>query len=143
MNMLSSFQCQSFLRQSIRSGLSSLSSLSPEDLNFDLITTTASSLSSFSDLQTGIINTLHINDPVKYWFLFPTAICISTLAVTAGIGGAALFGPFLLIVLPAIGPSYPLTSATAAVTVAIVTETFGFSSGLYGYFKRGLIDRNM
>jgi uncharacterized membrane protein YfcA len=54
----------------------------------------------------------------------------------------ALFGPIFLIVFPALGPDYPLASPAAAVGIAILTETFGFSSGLLGYIRRGLIDFN-
>jgi uncharacterized membrane protein YfcA len=77
---------------------------------------------------------------LKYAFMFPTAIAVSTLAISAGIGGAALFAPILLIVFPLMGPEYPLQSASASVAVAILTETFGFSSGCLGYLRRNLID---
>ena len=76
----------------------------------------------------------------KYRFMFPLAICVSTCAITAGIGGAALFAPILLIGFPLLGPEYPVQSPAAAVAVAILVETFGFSSGLIGYFRRNLVD---
>lgn len=77
---------------------------------------------------------------MKYSFMFPTAIAVSSLCITAGIGGAALFAPILLIVFPLLGPEYPLQSASASVATAILVETFGFSSGCVGYFRRNLID---
>ena len=76
----------------------------------------------------------------KYWFMLPTCILIAFCANSSGIGGAALFGPIFLIVFPALGPQYPLSSPAAAVGVAILVESFGFSSGVSGYIRRGLID---
>ncbi len=75
-----------------------------------------------------------------YWFLFPVSICVATTAMLSGIGGAALFMPIFLIVFPLLGPEYPLASPVAAIGVALLTETFGFSSGFVGYFRKQLID---
>lgn len=75
-----------------------------------------------------------------YPFMFPTSVAVSTCAISAGIGGAALFAPIFLIIFPIMGPQYPLESSTAAVASAILVESFGFTSGLVGYFRRGLID---
>jgi uncharacterized membrane protein YfcA len=75
-----------------------------------------------------------------YWFMFPVSICIATTAMLSGIGGAAFFMPIFLIVFPLLGPEYPLASPVAAIGVALLTETFGFSSGFVGYFRKRLID---
>jgi len=75
-----------------------------------------------------------------YPFMLPVCVLVAFLANSSGIGGAALFGPIFLIVFPALGPQYPLASPAAAVGVAILVESFGFSSGVTGYFRRGLID---
>jgi Predicted permeases len=72
--------------------------------------------------------------------MLPTATAVATMAISSGIGGAALFGPIFLIIFPTLGPQYPLTSPAAAVAVAILVECFGFSSGLLGYYRRGLVD---
>ena len=77
---------------------------------------------------------------MTYAFMLPTAIAVSVLAISAGIGGAALFAPILLIFFPLLGPEYPLQSASASVATAILVETFGFSSGCLGYLRRNLID---
>lgn len=58
----------------------------------------------------------------------------------AGIGGAALLSPIFLLVFPLLGPSYPLPTAAAAIASALLTEVFGFASGLSGYARRGLVD---
>lgn len=81
-----------------------------------------------------------ISNPTLYWFMFPTAICVATTAMLSGIGGAALFTPIFLIIFPLLGPEYPLESAVAAIGSALLTETFGFSSGFVGYYRKGLID---
>lgn len=90
-----------------------------------------------------VVDTLAVGaelDFHKYAFMLPTATAVATMAISSGIGGAALFGPILLIVFPALGPQYPLASPAAAVAVAILVECFGFSSGLLGYYRRGLVD---
>lgn len=72
--------------------------------------------------------------------MFPISILVATTAMVSGIGGAALFTPIFLIIFPLLGPEYPLQSAAAVVGVALLTETFGFSSGFAGYYRKGLID---
>ena len=79
-------------------------------------------------------------DFTLYWFMFPISILVATTAMVSGIGGAALFTPIFLIIFPLLGPEYPLQSAAAVVGVALLTETFGFSSGFVGYYRKGLID---
>ena len=79
-------------------------------------------------------------DFTLYWFMFPVSIMVATIAMLSGIGGAALFTPIFLIIFPLLGPEYPLATPVAAIGVALLTETFGFSSGFVGYCRKGLID---
>ena len=79
-------------------------------------------------------------DLTLYWFMFPVSMCVATIAMLSGIGGAALFTPIFLIIFPLLGPEYPLASPVAAIGVALLTETFGFSSGFIGYYRKRLID---
>ncbi len=79
-------------------------------------------------------------DLTLYWFMLPVSMCVATLAMLSGIGGAALFTPIFLIIFPLLGPEYPLASPVAAIGVALLTETFGFSSGFVGYYRKRLID---
>lgn len=65
----------------------------------------------------------------RYAFMFPVGILVATCAQTAGIGGAAIMGPFFLLGFPLLGPAYPLHSVAASVATAILSEAFGFSSG--------------
>lgn len=78
-------------------------------------------------------------DGFRYAFMLPTATLVATCCQLAGIGGAALFSPIFLLVFPLLGPEYPLASPAAAIASALLTEVFGFASGLSGYARRGLV----
>lgn len=75
-----------------------------------------------------------------YWFMFPASICVSTAAMLSGIGGAALFMPIFLLIFPLLGAEYVLGSTVAAIAVALLTQTFGFTSGFISYYQKRLID---
>ena len=79
-------------------------------------------------------------DFTLYWFMFPVSICVATCAMLSGIGGAALFTPIFILILPLLGPEYALPSTVAAIGTALLTETFGFTSGFVGYYRKRLID---
>jgi len=68
----------------------------------------------------------------SYWYLFPISILIASISMSSGIGGAVFFSPLFLIALK-LEPS-------VAIGAALITEFFGFSSGLYAYRKAKLID---
>ncbi len=67
-----------------------------------------------------------------YWFLFPLSILIATIAMASGIGGAVFFSPLFMLGLK--------LDPVVAIGTALITELFGFSSGVYAYWKRRLID---
>lgn len=69
---------------------------------------------------------------LEYWYLFPISILIATIAMASGIGGAVFFSPLFMLVLK-LDPS-------VAIGTALITELFGFGSGVYAYWKRRLID---
>ena len=79
-------------------------------------------------------------DFTLYWFMFPVSIVVATCAMLSGIGGAALFTPIFILVFPLLGPEYVLNSTIAAISAALITQTFGFLSGFVGYYRRRLID---
>ena len=79
-------------------------------------------------------------DFTLYWFVLPIATMVATTAMLSGIGGAALFTPIFIVIFPLLGPQYPLGSTVAAIGTALLTETFGFTSGFVGYYRKGLID---
>ncbi|MDP6579876.1 MAG: sulfite exporter TauE/SafE family protein [Vicinamibacterales bacterium] len=66
------------------------------------------------------------------WFLFPAAVVIATLGMSCGIGGAILFSPMFMVVLE--------LPPAVAIGTALLTQLFGFSSGVYAYRRRQLID---
>jgi len=73
-----------------------------------------------------------------YLFMLPLSTLIATSCQLSGIGGAALFGPTFLLIFPLLNLSLP--SPGASVASALLTEVFGFASGLLGYSRRGLVD---
>ena len=79
-------------------------------------------------------------DFTLYWFMFPVAMCVATSAMLSGIGGGALFMPIFILIFTLLGTEYPLDSPATAIAVALLTETFGFSSGFVGYYRKRLID---
>jgi uncharacterized membrane protein YfcA len=82
-------------------------------------------------------------DFTLYWFMFPVSIVVATCAMLSGIGGAALFTPIFILVFPLLGPEYVLHSTIAAISAALITQTFGFFSGFIGYYRRRLIDYSL
>jgi len=79
-------------------------------------------------------------DYFLYWFMLPISTLVATGAMLGGIGGAAMFMPIFLIIFPLLGPEYAIAGPVAAIGVALLTEAFGFTSGLIGYLRRKLID---
>ncbi len=68
----------------------------------------------------------------ELWYLFPISVLIATLAMSSGIGGAVFFSPLFMLGLK--------LDPMVAVGTALITELFGFSSGLVAYVKARLID---
>ncbi len=69
---------------------------------------------------------------ITLWWLFPASILIASIAMASGIGGAVFFSPIFMLVLH--------LEPRIAVGAALLTELFGFSSGLAAYFRSRLID---
>ena len=72
--------------------------------------------------------------------MFPVSIGVATCAMLSGIGGAALFTPIFVLLFPLLGPQYELETTVAAIGTALLTETFGFTSGFIGYLRKRTID---
>ncbi len=81
-------------------------------------------------------------DPVivwyQYWFMLPISIIVASLAMILGVGGALFFSPIFILLFPALGVD--TLDPADAFGAALITEVFGFSSGLYRYSKQKLID---
>jgi uncharacterized membrane protein YfcA len=69
---------------------------------------------------------------LDYWFMLPVAVIFATVGTATGVGGASFFAPFFILAL-GIPPE-------VAVAMALVTEVFGFASGLYSYAHKRLVD---
>lgn len=64
--------------------------------------------------------------------MFPVSIAIATIALASGVEGATFFTPLFIL-----GLGLP---TEVAVGTGLMTEVFGFASGLYAYIRKGLID---
>jgi len=69
---------------------------------------------------------------LQYFYLFPVAILVAAVAMASGVGGATFFTPIFIL-----GLGLP---AEVAIGVGLITEVFGFISGLYAYAKKKLVD---
>ena len=69
---------------------------------------------------------------LEFWYLLPISIVIATIAMSSGIGGAVFFSPLFLLALK-LEPS-------VAIGTALLTELFGFGSGLVAYVRSRRID---
>jgi uncharacterized membrane protein YfcA len=68
----------------------------------------------------------------QYWFMLPIATIIATIAMASGIGGATFFVPVFILALR--------LPPEVAIGTGLITEVFGFASGLYAYARKRLID---
>ena len=72
---------------------------------------------------------------LEYWYMFPISVIIATIAMASGVEGATFFTPLFIL-----GLKLP---TEVAIGTGLITEVFGFGSGLYAYIKKGLIDYNL
>lgn len=69
---------------------------------------------------------------LSFWWLFPFSIVIAAIANGAGIGGATFFSPLFVIVLG--------LDPVIAIGAALLTEVFGFASGVIAHARARAID---
>ncbi len=69
---------------------------------------------------------------LEYWFVFPISVLIATIAMASGVEGATFFTPLFILGLG--------LDTEVAIGVGLITEVFGFASGLYAYIRKGSID---
>ncbi len=67
-----------------------------------------------------------------YWFLLPISIVIAALANGAGVGGATFFSPLFILALG--------LSPQVAIGTALITEVFGFASGVSAHARARTVD---
>ena len=68
----------------------------------------------------------------EFWFMLPIAIMIATIAMASGVEGATFFTPLFILALG--------LPAVIAIGTGLITEVFGFASGLFAYNRKRLID---
>lgn len=71
----------------------------------------------------------------ELWWLFPAAVLIATTAMASGVGGAVFFSPIFLLILG--------LEPAVAIGTALLTELFGFTSGLVAYVRSRRIDYDL
>jgi uncharacterized membrane protein YfcA len=64
--------------------------------------------------------------------MFPIAVLIATIAMASGVGGATFFSPLFILAL-GLPPE-------VAIGTGLITEVFGFASGVFAYARKRLID---
>ena len=69
---------------------------------------------------------------LEYWYMLPISILIATTAMASGVEGATFFSPLFILVLR--------LRPEVAIGTALITEVFGFASGLSAYARKRLID---
>lgn len=69
---------------------------------------------------------------LTYWFMFPISIAIAMIANGAGVGGATFFSPLFVLALQ--------LEPKVAIGTALITEVFGFASGVTAHARARAID---
>lgn len=69
---------------------------------------------------------------MEYWYMLPVSIVVATTAMASGVGGATFFSPIFILALH--------LRPDVAIGTALITEVFGFTSGVYAYASKKLID---
>jgi len=69
---------------------------------------------------------------LQYWYMLPVSVLIATIAMASGVGGATFFSPLFILAL-GLPPD-------VAIGAGLITEVFGFASGLFAYARKRLID---
>lgn len=71
-------------------------------------------------------------NPLQYWYMLPLSVLIATTAMASGVGGATFFSPLFILALR--------LPPEVAIGTALLTEVFGFASGVIAYARKKLID---
>ncbi len=69
---------------------------------------------------------------LEYWFMLPISVVFATTAMASGVEGATFFTPLFILAL-GLPPDI-------AIGTGLITEVFGFASGLFAYTRKRLID---
>lgn len=69
---------------------------------------------------------------IEYWYMLPIAALVATTAMASGVGGATFLAPIFMLGLG--------LEPEVAIGTGLMTEVFGFASGLVAYARKRLID---
>lgn len=69
---------------------------------------------------------------MELWWVFPSAVVFSTIAIGSGVSGALFFSPFFMMVVG--------LSPVQAIGAGLLTEVFGMGNGLRAYVSAKLVD---
>lgn len=69
---------------------------------------------------------------LEYWYMLPVSIVVAAVAMASGVEGGTFFAPIFILVLR--------LPPEVAIGTALLTEVFGFASGLAAYARKRLID---
>ncbi|NIR47699.1 sulfite exporter TauE/SafE family protein [candidate division KSB1 bacterium] len=69
---------------------------------------------------------------LEFWYMLPISVAIATVAMASGVEGATFFTPLFILALG--------LSPEVAIGTGLITEVFGFASGLFAYIHKRLID---
>ena len=72
---------------------------------------------------------------LEFWYMLPVSVGVATVAMASGVEGATFFAPIFLLAL-GLPPE-------VAIGTGLITEVFGFASGVSAYVKRKLIDYSL
>ncbi len=68
----------------------------------------------------------------EYGYMFFVSVAVAMVAMASGVGGATFFAPILIL-----GLRLP---PEVAIGIGLITEVFGFASGVWAYARKKLID---
>ena len=72
---------------------------------------------------------------LEFWYMLPVSVGVATVAMASGVEGATFFAPIFLL-----GLGLP---PEVAIGTGLITEVFGFASGVTAYVRRKLIDYSL
>jgi len=80
----------------------------------------------------GLVDSAFTTRFLAHWWVFPTSILFSAVALSSGVSGALFFSPFFMLVV-GLTPSQ-------AIGAGLLTEVFGMGNGLRSYVKQRVVD---
>lgn len=69
---------------------------------------------------------------LQFWWVLPTSVLFSTVAISSGVSGALFFSPFFMLVIG--------LAPVQAVGAGLLTQVFGMGNGLRSYVRSRLVD---